>query len=362
MSFACGLLACSTAPSGHEQSDSLGAGLTSPDGTMAADIVIQSDWRVGYCASVTVRNTGASRATAWGMALALNGSTINNAWNARLTPQGEQVRAINEHYNGTLQPGGSTLWGFCATGSGRPTVVSVDGTGGPVTTSSSSASSSSASSGAGGEGGAPGTGGGGAGGEGGGTTTAGTGGEGGGTTTTTTTSAGSGGEGGGTTTTTTTSAGTGGEGGGTTTTTTSAGSGGEGGGGDTTTTGTGAGGAPPGDPACGSDVAAFADVEPILTRRCANEFCHGSPDAPSAGLDLRASAAVGELIGRQSAACSDERALVVPYMPSSSYIINKLRNVDLCSASESKMPPGTPLAETEIKTITDWICAGAPDE
>ncbi|WP_159397532.1 cellulose binding domain-containing protein [Sorangium cellulosum] len=352
--------------------------MTSPDGTMTADIVIQSDWRVGYCASVTVKNTGSSQTTAWGLVLGLNGSTINHAWNARLTPQDGQVRAINEAYNGTLQPGGSTMWGFCGSGDGRPTVVSVDGTGGPVVTTSTS----SVSSGAGGEGGAPGTGGaGGAGGEGGGTTTAGTGGEGGGTTTTTTTTGGTGGEGGGTTTTTTTgaggeggapgtgggttTAGTGGEGGapGTGGGTTTAGTGGEGGGTTTTTTtGTGSGGAPPGDPACGPDVAAFADVEPILTRRCANEFCHGSPDAPSAGLDLRASMAVVELVGQETVACSGDRALVVPFMPSSSYIMNKLKNVDLCSASESKMPPGTPLAEAEIKTITDWICAGAPDQ
>ncbi|WP_234022661.1 hypothetical protein [Sorangium cellulosum] len=189
-------------------------------------------------------------------------------------------------------------------------------------------------------------------GEGGGTTTAGTGGD-------STTSAGgegggTGGEGGGTTTAGT---GGGGEGGGTTTAGTG---GGEGGG--TTTAGTGGegGGAPPGDPACGPDTAAFADVEPILTRRCANEYCHGSPDAPSAGLDLRASMAVGELVNQGSVACSGERALVVPFMPSSSYLINKLKNVDLCGSGESSMPPGTPLPEAEIKAITDWICAGAP--
>ncbi|MGK3969026.1 hypothetical protein WMF38_36465 [Sorangium sp. So ce118] len=169
-------------------------------------------------------------------------------------------------------------------------------------------------------------------GEGGGTTSASTG-EGGGTTSAST------GEGGGTTT-----AGTGGEGGGTT----SAGTGGEG------------GGAPPVDPACGPDSATFADVRPIL-ERCANQYCHGNPTGSSAaGLDLRAAMAVGALVGQDARSCSSEHALVVPFMPSSSYIMNKLNDTGLCDPDESSMPPGAPLPAASIKTINDWICAGAP--
>ncbi|XXT17987.1 hypothetical protein WME94_47940 [Sorangium sp. So ce429] len=190
-------------------------------------------------------------------------------------------------------------------------------------------------------------------GEGGGTTTASTG-EGGGTTTAST------GEGGGTTTASTgegggtTSAGTGGEGGGTT----SAGTGGEGGG--TTSAGTGgSGGAPPVDPACGPDTATFADVQPIL-EGCANQYCHGNASAPSAGLDLRAAMAVSGLVGQDARSCASEHALVVPFMPSSSYLMNKLNDTGLCDPDESSMPPGAPLPAANIKTINDWICAGAP--
>ncbi|MGK3985078.1 hypothetical protein WME99_18665 [Sorangium sp. So ce136] len=189
-------------------------------------------------------------------------------------------------------------------------------------------------------------------GTGGGTTTAGTGGAGGGTTTAST------GEGGGTTTAST------GEGGGTTT----AGVGGAGGGtstgegGGTTTAGTGgsgSGGAPPVDPACGPDTATFADVRPVL-EGCANQYCHGSPTAPSAGLDLRAAAAVGSLVGQDARSCSSEHALVVPFMPSSSYLMNKLNDTGLCDPDESSMPPGAALPAADIKKINDWICAGAP--
>ncbi|WP_437754352.1 hypothetical protein [Sorangium sp. So ce1389] len=228
------------------------------------------------------------------------------------------------------------------------------GEGGGDATSTSSSSQSSTTAGTGGSTTTASTG------EGGSTTTAGTGGgtttastgEGGGTTSTGegagTTSTG---EGGGTTTAST------GEGGGTTT----AGTGGEGGG--TTTAGTGgsgSGGAPPVDPACGPDTATFADVRPIL-EGCANQYCHGNPTgASAAGLDLREAMAVGALVGQDARSCSSEHALVVPFMPSSSYLMNKLNDTGLCDPDESSMPPGSPLPAAQIKTINDWICAGAP--
>ncbi|WP_433930091.1 hypothetical protein AB3662_39860 [Sorangium cellulosum] len=142
-------------------------------------------------------------------------------------------------------------------------------------------------------------------------------------------------------------------------------------GGGSTTAGTGGaagtggggtgGGAPPADPACGPDTATFAQVKPILAN-CANQYCHGSPTAPSAGLDLRDGAAFGELVNQNASSCSSEHALVVPFMPSSSYLLNKLKDVDLCDPDEIKMPPGGSLSDAELKTITDWICAGAPAE
>ncbi|XYH96359.1 cellulose binding domain-containing protein [Sorangium sp. So ce1128] len=385
-SFACFLLACSPGNTGDEQSDALRSGLSSPDGTFEAELTLPSQWGNGYCASVTIKNTSASRTTGWGVVIGLNGSTLNNAWNVRVTPSEGQFTAIDEGYNGTLEPGASTMWGFCGSGTGRPALVSVNGSGGSVTSTSASSSSSAGTGGAGGEGGgtatvgAGGEGGGtttvGAGGEGGGTTTVGAGGEGGGTTTTTTTTTttvgaggegggtttvGAGGEGGGTTTTTTTTVGAGGEGGGTTTTTTTTtvGAGGEGGG--TTTAGTGgAGGGSSSDPACGPDTSAFADVQPILEASCAKQFCHGNPTSPSAGLDLRAAMAVGALVDQDARSCSSEHALVVPFMPSSSYLMNKLNDTGLCDPDESRMPPGGSLPAADIKKINDWICAGAP--
>ncbi|WP_437313135.1 hypothetical protein [Sorangium sp. So ce385] len=212
--------------------------------------------------------------------------------------------------------------------------------GGSATAGSGGAGGDVTTAGVGGAGGGSTTGG--AGGD---ATTAGSGGEGGSTTTT----AGSGGEGGSTTT-----AGSGGEGGSSTTT---AGVGGAGGGATTA----GAGGAPPLDPACGPDTAAFADVAPILERSCSNQYCHGNASTPAGGLDLRTATAVSATVNRDAGSCSSEKALVVPFMPSSSYLMNKLTGVGLCNPDEFRMPLGTPLPDAEIKTINDWICAGAPD-
>ncbi|WP_437966351.1 PE-PGRS family protein [Sorangium sp. So ce260] len=118
------------------------------------------------------------------------------------------------------------------------------------------------------------------------------------------------------------------------------------------------GGSTPGDPACGADSATFADVQAILTASCAG--CHGNAGPAAGGLDLRANAAHGGLVDGESTTCAD-RVLVVPGMPSQSYIINKLRNVDLCADGKPMPPPpAMALSEANIKKITDWICAGAP--
>ncbi|WP_437810820.1 PE-PGRS family protein [Sorangium sp. So ce1078] len=118
------------------------------------------------------------------------------------------------------------------------------------------------------------------------------------------------------------------------------------------------GGSTPGDPACGVDTASFADVQAILTATCAG--CHGNAGPAAGGLDLRANAAHGGLVDGDSTTCAD-RVLVVPGMPSQSYLINKLRNVDLCADGKPMPPPpAAALSEANIKKITDWICAGAP--
>ena len=111
---------------------------------------------------------------------------------------------------------------------------------------------------------------------------------------------------------------------------------------------------------CGSDVVSFAaDVQPILTASCAKTTCHTGPN-PRAQLDLTAGAAHAELVGPISIACTMDAPLIAAGQPSESYFMKKILGSELCAGK--RMPPSASLPEDQIKTISDWICAGALDD
>jgi hypothetical protein len=121
------LLACGSAAS--ENTSSAEQHLTSADGNLSAALTFQSQWAGGYCANIAVSNGGKQTSTAWSVTVALNGSQFSNGWNAQLTQTSAQITGKNLSYNGTLAPSASTSWGFCATGAGLPTLVTVAGSG-----------------------------------------------------------------------------------------------------------------------------------------------------------------------------------------------------------------------------------------
>ncbi|MFO0756406.1 MAG: hypothetical protein U0359_07940 [Byssovorax sp.] len=161
---------------------------------------------------------------------------------------------------------------------------------------------------------------------------------------------GCGGSGSSSTSTTSGTTGTTGAGGGATTT----GSGGSGGGSGGSGTG--------GSGACVPQKAATfsGDVYPILQQSCSGvEGCHQL-------LVKTPANAYGWLVG-QPADCPDGRSIVDPGHPEKSYLIDKLKDQDLCMDS-SPMPkkaimgPFVPLPDAQIQAFSDWICAGAKDD
>jgi hypothetical protein len=109
---------------------------------------------------------------------------------------------------------------------------------------------------------------------------------------------------------------------------------------------------------CEAEVVSFAErVEPLLAAACTAMGCHGFP-APKEDLDLRTGNSYGELVGIASNQCGD-RLLVAPGDPANSYLIDKLRGVDLCFGT--KMPKIGQVQESDILAIAAWICHGAPD-
>ncbi len=82
---------------------------------------VTSSWNGGYQLEFTVKNTGPAALTGWTTAFSFAGSQqLTNSWNAAATQTGQQVRAANQNYNGTLAAGASTTWGAVVTGTSQP--------------------------------------------------------------------------------------------------------------------------------------------------------------------------------------------------------------------------------------------------
>jgi hypothetical protein len=109
----------------------------------------------------------------------------------------------------------------------------------------------------------------------------------------------------------------------------------------------------------GPIVSLSKDVEPIFYDSCAFNECHSNA-SPKAGLDLSRGKARADLINKEAAGCTDGRKLVEPGNPDKSYLIDKLKGMNICFGEP--MPYGDPpLSAAKMKTITDWILAGAPN-
>ena len=96
------------------------------------------------------------------------------------------------------------------------------------------------------------------------------------------------------------------------------------------------------DPLCtaGTSAVSYArDVAPLVG--CSGESCH-MPWSYST------------LVGRQSLACCDMRLIVDPYHPSTSHLVQAVRDVDSCVGRMGD------LDASAVATIVAWICEGAP--
>jgi cellulase/cellobiase CelA1 len=91
---------------------------------------VGSSWNGGFTAEVRVRNTGSTAIQGWKLGFTFKGGErITNAWNATVTQSGTEVTASNAGHNATLSAGGSTTFGFQASGSsaGAPSNVTLNG-------------------------------------------------------------------------------------------------------------------------------------------------------------------------------------------------------------------------------------------
>jgi hypothetical protein len=95
------------------------------------------------------------------------------------------------------------------------------------------------------------------------------------------------------------------------------------------------------------------EVSPIL-QRCGGELCHGgiSPDWPYDRL-------VNVPSTRDDC---DAGMIVTPGDLIHSYLIRKITGVGICPDSQRMPSAGDPLPASDIQTIADWVCSGAPND
>jgi len=105
----------------------------------------------------------------------------------------------------------------------------------------------------------------------------------------------------------------------------------------------------------------FAQVYALFQGRCTG--CHTKESGAAGVLELgTADAAYAALVGKPSVlkACRDTgAALVVEGKPGESLLVRKLAGTQECGG---RMPAGkdaTPFTEAEVKTVSDWVAAGA---
>jgi hypothetical protein len=95
-----------------------------------------------------------------------------------------------------------------------------------------------------------------------------------------------------------------------------------------------------------------AAVAPILAGCVGGELCHGFPSPPYL---------YGQLVGAPSSDGCDAGVLVAPGNIQRSYLLHKVTGIAMCPGTQ-RMPPGQMMSRADVQTITDWICAGAPND
>jgi len=98
------------------------------NGAVTANLVITNDWGSGYTAEIRMSNTGAPT-TAWTTVVRMGGGSLGNAWNASVTPSGDDLTATNLSFNAAIPATTTMIWGFQGVGTGRPTLTSLSFTG-----------------------------------------------------------------------------------------------------------------------------------------------------------------------------------------------------------------------------------------
>jgi endoglucanase len=92
---------------------------------------VVNQWGNGFIGEVIINNRATTATNGWTVGFTFPGNQqITNLWNGIVMQTGSGVTVRNQNYNGTIQPNGSTSFGFQASFSGtnnNPTVLTLNG-------------------------------------------------------------------------------------------------------------------------------------------------------------------------------------------------------------------------------------------
>ena len=109
----------------------------------------------------------------------------------------------------------------------------------------------------------------------------------------------------------------------------------------------------------GGEVTLSRDVQPIFTGNCALSGCHAG-SSPQEGMSLAAGQAFSNVVNVAARELPSMNR-VTPNQPDDSYLVHKIQGTHLdVGGSGSRMPlDRSPLSQSDIDLIRDWIQAGA---
>ncbi len=109
----------------------------------------------------------------------------------------------------------------------------------------------------------------------------------------------------------------------------------------------------------GDEVTLSRDVQPIFTSNCTFSGCHAG-SSPAQGMNLGAGQAFSSVVNVAARELPSMNR-VTPSQPDNSYLVHKVQDTHIdVGGNGSRMPLGrSPLSQSDIELIREWIQAGA---
>lgn len=94
---------------------------------LSVSLTYQSDWKAGYCSTVSITNTSPHPITGWQVVINLGEARLSQLWKGSTNFAGQRMTVTPDGENSQVGAGATASFGFCAAAAGlsyHPTLVS----------------------------------------------------------------------------------------------------------------------------------------------------------------------------------------------------------------------------------------------